>query len=105
VGISNKADALPAELSGGQQQRVAVARALIHRPSLIVCDEPTSALDAQTGRQVMGLLREMIHQEGATLLIVTHDSRIYSYADAIIRMNDGMIEGLVTGQELQNYEH
>lgn len=105
VGLSNKADSLPAELSGGQQQRVAVARALIHRPSLIVCDEPTSALDAQTGRQVMGLLREMVHQEGTTLLIVTHDSRIFSYADAIVRMNDGLIEGLLTSQELQSYEH
>jgi putative ABC transport system ATP-binding protein len=105
VGLSNKADSLPAELSGGQQQRVAVARALIHRPSLIVCDEPTSALDAQTGRMVMGILREMVHQEGTTLLIVTHDARIFSYADAIVRMNDGIVEGMVTEQELENYEH
>jgi putative ABC transport system ATP-binding protein len=105
VGLSSKADSLPAQLSGGQQQRVAVARALIHRPSLIVCDEPTSALDAQTGRQVMDVLRELVHQEGTTLLIVTHDSRIFSYADAIVRMNDGLIEGLLTGQELKNYEH
>lgn len=105
VGLSNKSDSLPVQLSGGQQQRVAVARALIHRPSLIVCDEPTSALDAQTGRQVMGILREMVHQEGITLLIVTHDSRIFSYADALVRMNDGLIEGILTGEELQNYEH
>lgn len=105
VGLSNKADSLPAELSGGQQQRVAVARALIHRPSLIVCDEPTSALDAQTGRMVMGILREMVHQEGTTLLIVTHDARIFSYADAIVRMNDGTVEGMVTEQELKDYEH
>jgi putative ABC transport system ATP-binding protein len=105
VGLSGRADTYPAQLSGGQQQRVAVARALIHSPQLIVCDEPTSALDAHTGRQVMAVLREIVHQEGTTLLIVTHDSRIYGYADSIARMNDGVIEGFLTEQELHDYEH
>ena len=105
VGLSGKADTHPAQLSGGQQQRVAVARALVHSPQLIVCDEPTSALDAHTGRQVMAVLREIVHQEGTTLLIVTHDSRIYGYADSIARMNDGVVEGFLTEEELRDYEH
>lgn len=105
VGLSGKADTPPTQLSGGQQQRVAVARALVHSPQLIVCDEPTSALDAHTGRQVMAVLREIVHQDGTTLLIVTHDSRIYGYADSIARMNDGFIEGFLSEEELRDYEH
>ena len=82
---------LPRQLSGGQQQRVAIARALVHNPRLIVCDEPTSALDADTGRLVMDVLRKNALSEDRALIIVTHDNRIFNFADRIARMDDGRI--------------
>jgi len=85
----------PTELSGGQQQRVAIARALIHSPRFIVCDEPTSALDGETGLKVMELLRKMGCVENRALLVVTHDSRIYKFADRIAAMEDGRITEIV----------
>lgn len=91
VGLVDKAAALPGQLSGGQQQRVAIARAIVHQPPLIVCDEPTSALDHRTGEQVVGLLRDLAHLHQCCLLIVTHDNRIFSFADRIARMDDGHI--------------
>jgi len=91
VGLGDKLNALPAALSGGQQQRVAIARALVHNPRLIVCDEPTSALDADTGRMVMGVLRQTALSENRALIIVTHDNRIFNFADRIARMDDGRI--------------
>jgi len=99
VGLADKFDKLPAELSGGQQQRVAIARALVHEPKLIVCDEPTSALDAQTGHSVMELLREVAVGSGRSLIIVTHDSRVYDFADRIAQMEDGQILRVVTGAD------
>lgn len=92
VGLKNKVKQLPRDLSGGQQQRVAVARALVHGPKLIVCDEPTSALDKESGHQVLKLFKNVAAQEGRTLVIVTHDSRIFEFADRIAQMNDGVIE-------------
>jgi putative ABC transport system ATP-binding protein len=91
VGLGDRGHSLPAQLSGGQQQRVAIARALVHNPKLIVCDEPTSALDADTGHKVMELLREIALTDGRSLVIVTHDQRIFSFADRIAKMNDGRI--------------
>jgi putative ABC transport system ATP-binding protein len=91
VGLGDKLNALPAALSGGQQQRVAIARALVHNPRLIVCDEPTSALDADTGRIVMEVLRRTALAENRALIIVTHDNRIFHFADRIARMDDGRI--------------
>ena len=91
VGLLDKLEALPAALSGGQQQRVAIARALVNNPRLIVCDEPTSALDADTGRLVMDVLRRNALSEDRALIIVTHDNRIFSFADRIARMDDGRI--------------
>jgi putative ABC transport system ATP-binding protein len=91
VGLGNRASAVPAQLSGGQQQRVAIARALVHDPKLIVCDEPTSALDHETGHNVMELLREVATRPGRALIIVTHDARIFEFADRIARMDDGRI--------------
>ena len=91
VGLGDRANALPSQLSGGQQQRVAIARALVHGPRLIVCDEPTSALDHETGHKVMELLREVALGEGRALVIVTHDARIFEFADRIARMDDGRI--------------
>jgi putative ABC transport system ATP-binding protein len=91
VGLGDKLKVFPGELSGGQQQRVAIARALVHKPKLIVCDEPTSALDADTGRLVMEVLRQTALSADRSLIIVTHDNRIFNFADRIARMDDGRI--------------
>jgi putative ABC transport system ATP-binding protein len=91
VGLGTRYRSLPTELSGGQQQRVAIARALAHHPRLIVCDEPTSALDHQTGMEVMELFRATALKEQRTLVIVTHDARIFEFADRIAVMDDGLI--------------
>jgi putative ABC transport system ATP-binding protein len=91
VGLEEKMNVLPGELSGGQQQRVAIARALVHSPKLIVCDEPTSALDADTGRIIMEVLRKTALSADRSLIIVTHDNRIFNFADRIARMDDGRI--------------
>jgi putative ABC transport system ATP-binding protein len=95
VGLGDRSKSLPKQLSGGQQQRVAIARALVHEPRLIVCDEPTSALDHKTGQVVMDLMRDVALADGRTLVIVTHDSRIFSYADRIAQMDDGVIMEIV----------
>jgi len=91
LGLENRLDALPAKLSGGQQQRVTLARALVHEPRLIVCDEPTASLDHASGEAVMQLLAEnAVHPERA-VIVVTHDNRVFHYADAIAHMDDGQI--------------
>ncbi|NDF12211.1 MAG: ABC transporter ATP-binding protein [Proteobacteria bacterium] len=92
VGLGTRIDNKPNQLSGGQQQRVAIARALVHRPKLLVCDEPTSALDHETGAKIMQLIRDMKMQFGTTVIIVTHDSRIFEFADRIAYMDDGKVE-------------
>ncbi len=91
LGMDHRKNNLPSQLSGGQQQRVALARALIHEPRLIVCDEPTSALDAATGRTVMELLAGFAVRPDRAVIVVTHDSRIFDFADTIAHMNDGQI--------------
>jgi putative ABC transport system ATP-binding protein len=91
VGLGARVTALPSELSGGQQQRVAIARALIHSPRLIVCDEPTSSLDHETGHNVMTLLKDVAMHKDRALVIVTHDARIFDFADRIAEMDDGHI--------------
>lgn len=94
LGMAHRAHALPSELSGGEQQRVALARALIHEPRLIVCDEPTSALDGRTGHAVMELLSATAVRPDRAVIIVTHDSRIFDFADQIAHMDDGRIVSL-----------
>jgi putative ABC transport system ATP-binding protein len=94
LGMASRADALPAQLSGGQQQRVALGRAVIHGPRLVVADEPTSALDAASGLQVMELLIEVAVRPDRAVIVVTHDDRIYRFADAIARMEDGRVASL-----------
>jgi putative ABC transport system ATP-binding protein len=94
MGMSDRVDNLPGKLSGGQQQRVAIARALVHYPHLVVCDEPTSALDAQTGHTIMELLRTNAIEGDRAVMIVTHDSRIFEFADSMARMDDGRIISL-----------
>jgi putative ABC transport system ATP-binding protein len=91
VGLEGREDSLPTQLSGGQQQRVAIARALVHHPRLVVCDEPTSALDHQTGRRVMEVLKSLAVSQDRALIIVTHDARIFEFADRIAHMDDGRI--------------
>jgi putative ABC transport system ATP-binding protein len=97
VGLEDKFESTPSQLSGGQQQRVAVARALVHEPKLLVCDEPTAALDGDTGRRVLELLREVAIGAGRGVIVVTHDSRIFRYADRTAHMLDGRVEDVVAG--------
>ena len=91
IGMQKHLDKFPAELSGGQQQRVAVARALVHAPRLIISDEPTASLDGEAGRAIMCLLREHGLKRDRGVIVVTHDARIFDFADRIIRMSDGRI--------------
>jgi putative ABC transport system ATP-binding protein len=93
VGLGDRWNERPNKLSGGQQQRVAIARALVHEPPLVICDEPTAALDAQNGEIVLELFRNVARTPGRAVIIVTHDNRIFSYADRIARMDDGEIIG------------
>jgi len=93
IGMEGQTEKLPRQLSGGQQQRVAIARALVHNPKLIVCDEPTAALDGKTGQAVMQILRDIANDMNRAVLIVTHDNRIYHFADRILEMSDGRIVG------------
>src|SRR5262252_2300189 len=94
LGMAHRANALPSQLSGGEQPRVALARALVHEPKLIVCDEPTSALDGRTGHAVMELLSATAVRPGRAVIIVTHDARIFDFADQIAHMDDGRIVSL-----------
>jgi putative ABC transport system ATP-binding protein len=94
LGLAIHRDRFPSELSGGQQQRVAIARALVHEPRLLVCDEPTANLDAATGQTALALLRDLAIRPDRAVIVVTHDERIFRYADRIAHMSDGRIEDL-----------
>ncbi|MES2608275.1 MAG: ABC transporter ATP-binding protein [Pseudomonadota bacterium] len=89
--LGAKADRSPTQLSGGEQQRIAIARALVHQPSLLICDEPTSALDHATGTTILELMKDISREMKTTFVIVTHDARIFKYADRIAHMNDGVV--------------
>jgi putative ABC transport system ATP-binding protein len=97
VGLDNRLRHRPAQLSGGQQQRVAIARALVTRPAVLFADEPTGALDIRTGREVLGLLRELVDRDGQTIVMVTHDPAAATYADRVILLADGQIAGALEG--------
>lgn len=91
VGLGPKLRSLPADLSGGQKQRVAIARALAGEPKIILADEPTAALDSTSGKMVMDLLQELAHEQKRSVVVVTHDNRIFNYADRIVHIDDGRI--------------
>lgn len=91
VGLSDRAEHLPSQLSGGQKQRVSIARALASSPSLVLADEPTASLDSQSGREVVDLMFNLAKQQGATILLVTHDPRILDVADRILKIEDGRL--------------
>lgn len=95
MGLGDRVKAYPQDLSGGQQQRIAIARALIHNPELIVCDEPTSALDGETGHKIMELIKRIALDKSRALIVVTHDARIFQFADRIAKMEDGHIIKIV----------
>lgn len=97
VGLAARAGTPPSRLSGGQQQRLAIARALVHQPRLLVCDEPTSNLDHETGREMLRLLRAQVLAPDRALIVVTHDSRIFDFADRIARMDDGRVIEVAAG--------
>ncbi len=94
VGLKGRGLERPSNLSGGQQQRVAIARALVHEPRLLVCDEPTSALDAESGARVLDLMSEVAKTPERCVIVVTHDSRIFKYADRLAKMDDGRVLSL-----------
>jgi putative ABC transport system ATP-binding protein len=104
VGLTTRSSTLPGKLSGGEQQRVAIARALVHDPALVVCDEPTSNLDHETGHGIMEILSGVGKTRDRTIIVVTHDSRIFEFADRIARMDDGKITEIVEGKDRERLQ-
>ena len=90
VGLGDKFRNRPNQLSGGQQQRVSIARALVGEPPIILADEPTGALDSRTGREVLGMLQQM-HEDGHTVILITHDNSLAALAERVIRLKDGQV--------------
>ncbi len=97
VGLRERAHLQPVKLSGGEQQRVAIARAIASRPDLLIFDEPTASLDGDTGRRIVDFVKRNILNDQRCIMIVTHDNRIFEYADRIMRMEDGMLKGVEKG--------
>ncbi|MBT2510057.1 ABC transporter ATP-binding protein [Streptomyces sp. ISL-98] len=102
VGLAERAKHRPTEMSGGQQQRVAIARALITSPEVLFGDEPTGALDSTTSREVLTMLRSMVDREGQTIIMVTHDPVAASYADRVVFLADGRVNGELTGARAED---
>ena len=94
VGLKERAHLPPVKLSGGEQQRVAIARAIASSPDILIFDEPTASLDGDTGRRIVDFVKKNMLNEKRCIIIVTHDSRIFEYADRIMKMADGKIMGL-----------
>ena len=97
VGLKDRAHLPPVKLSGGEQQRVAIARAIAGRPDILIFDEPTASLDGDTGRKIVDFIKRNILNERRSIIIVTHDDRIYEYSDRILKMEDGKITGVIKG--------
>jgi putative ABC transport system ATP-binding protein len=97
VGLADRAPLPPVKLSGGEQQRVAIARAIVSRPRILVLDEPTASLDGDTGRRILSFVHDHVLDEQRCILIVTHDARIFDFADRILHMEDGRITAAQAG--------
>ena len=102
VGQADKASLLPNKLSGGEQQRVAIARAIVGSPDILIFDEPTASLDGTTGRKIIEFVKNNFLNDTRSILIVTHDSRIYEFADRIIALEDGRIVKIMSGGEIED---
>jgi putative ABC transport system ATP-binding protein len=98
VGIKDRAQLPPVKLSGGEQQRVAIARAIASSPDILIFDEPTASLDGDTGRRIVEFVKDNILNGNRCIIIVTHDSRIFEYADRIMKMEDGRITDIEKGE-------
>jgi putative ABC transport system ATP-binding protein len=97
VGLESRAQLPPVKLSGGEQQRVAIARAIVSQPDILILDEPTASLDGETGRTIIEFVKHQVLDDNRCILIVTHDSRIFDYADRILHMEDGQLKGIDLG--------
>ena len=104
VGLEKRINNFPAQLSGGEQQRVSIARAVAKNPKLLLCDEPTGALDYQTGKQVLKILQNMSRKEGATVIIVTHNSALAPIADRVIHMHDARVSSIELNSHPQDID-
>ena len=104
VGVGGQARHMPNQMSGGQQQRVGIARALVVNPQIIFADEPTGNLDSKTTMEVLRLMQKIVREQDQTLVMVTHDNNLASYADRRIRIMDGRIVGIETGGREALYE-
>nr|WP_283248342.1 ABC transporter ATP-binding protein [Parachlamydia sp. AcF125] len=103
LGLKEKEKAHIAHLSGGEQQRIAIARALVHEPKLLICDEPTSALDAENGARIMQILTDIGKTSDRSVVVVTHDHRIFEYADCLAMMEDGVMMGYKNPRPLKGF--
>jgi putative ABC transport system ATP-binding protein len=105
VGLADRAGHRPGELSGGQQQRVAIARAVVAQPAVLFADEPTGALDTTTGREILGLLRELVDRHRRTIVMVTHDPAAASFADRVLFLADGRTDGELAAPTVDAVAH
>jgi putative ABC transport system ATP-binding protein len=101
VGLKTRAELPPVKLSGGEQQRVAIARAIISRPEILIFDEPTASLDGDTGRNIVGFIKREVMNENRCIVVITHDARIFEFANRIIHMEDGKLTRIQQGEELR----
>lgn len=102
VGLENRLNNFPTQLSGGEQQRVSIARAVAKNPKILLCDEPTGALDYKTGKHVLQILQDMSRKQGATVIIVTHNSALAPIADRVIHMHDARIQSVTLNEHPQD---
>jgi putative ABC transport system ATP-binding protein len=100
VGLSNRRELPPVKLSGGEQQRVAIARAICTQPDILILDEPTASLDGDTGRNIVAFVKANLLSPERAIVIVTHDARIYEFADAILHMEDGKLSTQKEGADV-----
>ncbi|NLQ91538.1 ABC transporter ATP-binding protein [Streptococcus mutans] len=104
VGLGERLNNFPAQLSGGEQQRVSIARAVAKNPKILLCDEPTGALDYKTGKQVLKILQDMSREQGATVIIVTHNAALASIADRVIHMHDAKVSSVELNETPQDID-